>query len=52
MVLAVYKAAIIWQDCKFGGLNLVKVLIQDQILYFIVYVSCRLDAFAILMTIQ
>lgn len=37
MVLAVYKATVIWkEDGNFKGMTLVKVLIQDQILYFIV----------------
>lgn len=41
MALAVYKAAVIWkEDRSFRGLNLMKVLIQDQILYFVAYVSC------------
>lgn len=50
MVLAVYKAAIIWKENgAFSGLSLVKVLIQDQISYFIVYVSCPLNFSVVLM---
>lgn len=43
MVLAVYKAAIMWKENgEFRGLNLIKVLIQDQLLYFFMYGSCFL----------
>ena len=38
MILSVYKATVIWKEEEsFRGLNLVKVLLEDQILYFIVY---------------
>lgn len=40
VVFVVYKATIIWkEDGKPKGLNLVKVLVQDQILYYIAYAS-------------
>lgn len=49
MVLAVYKAAVIWkEEGKFRGLHLINVLLQDQILYFIVYKSCLLMRVALL----
>lgn len=36
MVLAIYKAAEFWRlSSGFKGLNLVKVLIVDQIIYFV-----------------
>lgn len=38
MALAVYKATSIWKKGgKLRRFNLVKVLIQDQVLYFLVY---------------
>lgn len=40
MALAVYKATMIWkEDKKLRGMNLIGVIIQDQVFYFIVYVS-------------
>lgn len=49
MALALYKATVIWQnDGKYGGMTLVKVLIQDQIIYFFMYVDCLLKLSAIL----
>ncbi|KAI5119213.1 hypothetical protein M0805_007724 [Coniferiporia weirii] len=41
MVLALYKAAHFWRESGgFGGANLVKVLIQDQALYFVLVMVC------------
>lgn len=49
MTLAVRKARIIWkEDGQLRGLNLVRVLIQDQILYFTVCVHLLLDHAVIL----
>ena len=49
MALAVYKATIIWkEEEKIKGLNLVKVLTQDQVLYFIVYEACFVRHLAVL----
>ncbi|KAH8106516.1 hypothetical protein DFH11DRAFT_1712022 [Phellopilus nigrolimitatus] len=43
MALAVYKAVEFWRtSAGFKGFTLVKVLIQDQILYFIVVIACSL----------
>lgn len=43
MVLALYKATVLWkEDGKIEGIGLIKVLIQDQAIYFFVYVSCLL----------
>lgn len=50
MALALYKATVMWKnDGKYGGMTLVKVLIQDQIFYFFMYVDCLLTLSAILM---
>ena len=35
MLLAVYKAATFWKSSGFNGISLVKVLVQDQIIYYI-----------------
>ncbi|KAH8106515.1 hypothetical protein DFH11DRAFT_1518144, partial [Phellopilus nigrolimitatus] len=43
MALAVYKTAEFWRtSAGFKGLDLVKVLLQDQALYFIVVIACSL----------
>lgn len=34
LILAIYKASAIWKEAGFGGLNLLKVLIRDQVIYF------------------
>ena len=40
MILALYKAAIIWKEnAGLKGINLAKVLVRDQAVYFIAYVS-------------
>ena len=39
MILFLYKAGKMWNDSRsIKGLNLVRVLFQDQVLYFILYV--------------
>ena len=39
MILALYKAAIIWKETAgLKGINLAKVLVRDQAVYFIAYV--------------
>ncbi|THH10923.1 hypothetical protein EW145_g993 [Phellinidium pouzarii] len=41
MILALYKASVIWKEAAgFSGLDLVKVLIQDQIIYFFMVLFC------------
>ncbi|THH05848.1 hypothetical protein EW145_g4505 [Phellinidium pouzarii] len=43
MVLALYKAAVLWKESAgFSGLGLVKVLIQDQAIYFLVVIFCTI----------
>ncbi|KAH8109820.1 hypothetical protein DFH11DRAFT_1515063, partial [Phellopilus nigrolimitatus] len=41
MVLALYKTVVVWRESAgFGQHSLVKVLIQDQAIYFIMVVFC------------
>lgn len=50
VVLAFYKATNLWREGgKFRRLELVKVLVQDQILYFVTCVSCLLT-YAVVLT--
>lgn len=39
MILALYKAALLWKESSgLGGLDLVKILVRDQLMYFAAYV--------------
>ena len=46
MVLAIYKAAEYWKmSSGFEGFELVKVIIKDQVLYFMAYVIQATERF-------